>query len=211
MDDENRTTFTAHEDVLCNRASLFRTACKDDSSGLEHATIEVPGIAPLHFQVYLDWAYANGNDLRSAVAELYEVRDTKAKWMPNTGYIVVIWSSLWYLGQMIGDHHFSDEAMGGLLDVDAASVKAFMDCEGAVKIMLRHTTPASGLQRWLVDAVAILIDEQSIEAMGNKRPPDFTLAVLKKLVGLRKDTASESLPTFNDIQKYKVQDGDSIE
>lgn len=206
---EQEDTFTVHETLICEHAAFFKAACSGDWKEGPTRTVRLSSSSPANFQIYLDWLYSHQQlDLTDLAMKSVEEAglSCKQKLAENLAlHHISKLINLWVMGDYLMDTIFKNRVMDNIIWHELPKrrlVKLHM-----INRIITNTPRVSGLQRWVIDHTALLVDAAQLQAMREWLPPDVVFELLKKMVSVRVALvgAKSLLPDFESREKYHEQ------
>jgi len=144
-------------------------------------TIYLPEQSAAIFQVYLDWLYAK----KPKSPQILMQPEVYRSWVfpkgedPGQAHLLF---SFWTMGDYLQDETFKERAIEELLD----DPKIYGDVLPLLPIVrvLHMTRPGSGLQKWLLDHLAVFATEEMLDTLRDSLSADDIHSLLLRRIAL---------------------------
>ncbi|KAK5113131.1 hypothetical protein LTR85_010949 [Meristemomyces frigidus] len=203
---EDEEAFTVHESLICGHADFFKAACSAEWKEGQTRTVRLPPTKPARFQIYLDWLYSQQLlVVMDAVKKALEQDDIPTHKDTQPLLLICELCQLWMLGDYLLDVTFKNKVMDNILAHELPRRRLIM--LPTIRTVIDGTPKDCGLQWWMVDHVAPLVEVSQLEEMRAWLPADVVFELLKKMVMVRLSSATARgyLPVAATRDKYHEQ------
>lgn len=175
--------FVVHKSAVCKNSKFFQAACGREWKEGQERVIRLPEADPEVFNVYAHWAYTETLDMSLMPEPSLRANDR------NSPPAYINLGKVWILGNFLHDHIVGNRVIDRFLQKLDSDPAARVHTQSLEHIW-NNTPQGCGLQRVLLETMAVRITEEDFEKYRQDYPQDFLFELAKNTFQSRKGQVS---------------------